>query len=92
MILLVPRCYLSRTWVFNKRRRNIQHNDIQHIDIHYNGLTCDTQHKELSVIMLSVAFSHCDAECDYAECRGSQQTPFWLPLQNVNPKFSSKSF
>jgi hypothetical protein len=40
--------------------------------------------------MLSVAFSYCDAECHYAEWRGAQLSPFWLPLQNVNPKFSSK--
>jgi hypothetical protein len=65
---------------FDTQHNNIQHKelnfDTQHDDIQHKGLNSDTVHKRIialsksiSVIMLSVAFSYCNAECHYAECR-----------------------
>jgi hypothetical protein len=44
----------------------------------FSTMTCVNQHKRhsakaLSVIMLSVAFSFCYAECRYAECHNAER-------------------
>ncbi len=63
------------------RCHDIQHNDIQNNGNPNNRLHCDTQHNDirhghyellpLSVILLSAAFSYCNANCLYADCRNS---------------------
>jgi len=71
-------------WKQEKRRHDIQPNDIQHSTTQHKVLICDTQHNDaLTVCWTSLCrvsyYIYYYAECHYAECRragcgGARQT------------------